>query len=217
MSVKTEEPSLRSSLRRDLDVLEAFLRDEENLVRLDLVASLLADRLRGGAKALACGNGGSATQAAHFAEELTGRFRTDRRALPALACAEVGHITCTANDFGFQFIFSRWIEALGRPRDVLLLLSTSGNSTNLVRAVEASRAGGISTVALLGGSGGNLAGACDYEWIVPAASPDRVQEVHMLILHGLIEGVERILFPELWPSYGQGPEGGHLNRPGEKR
>lgn len=201
--MKTEELSLRSSLRRGLEVLEAFLRDQGNLVRLDLVATLLADRLRDGGKALACGNGGSATQAVHFAEELTGRFRTDRRPLAALACADVGHITCTANDFGFQHVFSRWIEALGRPRDVLLLLSTSGNSTNLVLATEAARAGGITTVALLGGSGGKLAGTCDYEWIVPADSPDRVQEVHMLILHGLIEGVERILFPELWPSYGE--------------
>jgi D-sedoheptulose 7-phosphate isomerase len=140
----------------------------------------------------------------HFAEELTGRFRAERRALPAIACTDAGHITCTANDYGFEQVFSRWVAALGKPGDVLIVLSTSGNSVNILRAVEAARAGAIDTIALLGKDGGKLANTCEYEWIVrPAAGADgdklpadRIQEIHMLVLHTLIECVERRLFPE---------------------
>src|SRR5690606_37102902 len=126
-------------------------------------------------------NGGSACDAMHFAEELTGRFRKDRAPLAAIACTDFGHITCTANDYGFEHVYSRWVEALGRGDDVLIVLSTSGNSANIVKAAAAGRAKKMTKVALLGKDGGALAGACDRELIVPGETSDRIQELHMLV------------------------------------
>jgi D-sedoheptulose 7-phosphate isomerase len=183
-------------------VLDEFLADPANAAHIDRAAELLSERFRAGSKVLIVGNGGSACDAAHFAEELTGRFRAprpgepDRPPLPALACTDAAHITCTANDYGFEHVFSRWVTALAKPGDVLIALSTSGNSPNVVRAVDAAKAAGARTIALLGKTGGSLKGACDLEWIVgrPDDPADRVQEVHMLVLHALIEGVERVMF-----------------------
>jgi D-sedoheptulose 7-phosphate isomerase len=188
------EPTRRAleDARRALDLL---LSDAEVLARIDAVADALAACFRAGGKVLACGNGGSACDAMHFCEELTGRFRADRPPLPAIACADPGHITCVANDYGFEEVFARWVRALGRPGDVLVLLSTSGNSENIVRAAAAGKEAGLTTVALLGRDGGRLKGACGHEWIIPGETADRIQEVHMLILHVLIEQVERRLFP----------------------
>lgn len=179
--------------------LDAFLADGRNITTLDLAADVLAESLAEGGKVLACGNGGSACDAMHFCEELTGRFRKDRAPLAAVSLTDVGHITCVANDYGYDEVFSRGVRALGREGDVLVALSTSGNSANIVRAVEAARAGGLRTIALLGRDGGKLAGVCELEWIVPgvpaeAPTADRIQEVHMLVLHALVEGVERRLF-----------------------
>lgn len=180
-----------------IDTLGAFAADAECVRRIDRVGGMLAERFAAGNKVLICGNGGSACDAMHFAEELTGRFRApppgqpERRPLPAIACTDVGHITCTANDFGFEHIFSRWVEALGKPGDVLILLSTSGNSTNILNAAAAGRKGGLTTVALLGRDGGRLNGACDEQWVIRGEVADRIQEVHMMILHTLIECVER--------------------------
>ncbi len=174
--------------------LDAFIADDANLARLETVAGVIADAFNSSGKVLACGNGGSACDAMHFCEELTGRFRHDRKPLPAIACIDPGHITCTANDYGFEHVFSRWVEALARPGDVLIVLSTSGNSENVVRAAGAARELGVTTLALLGRDGGRLAGACDHQWIVPGDTPDRIQELHMLILHALVERVETVLF-----------------------
>ena len=174
--------------------LDAFIADDANLARIETVAEVVANAFNAGGKVLACGNGGSACDAMHFCEELTGRFRCDRKPLPAIACTDPGHITCTANDYGFEHVFSRWVEALARPGDVLIVLSTSGNSENVVRAAGAARELGVTTVALLGRGGGRLAGACDHQWIVPGDTPDRIQELHMLILHALVERVESVLF-----------------------
>lgn len=171
-------------------MLGQFLADEAAVARVDAVADALAACLRSGGKILICGNGGSLCDAAHFAEELTGRFRSDRRPLAAIACADPGHITCTANDYGFEFIFSRWVEGLGKPGDILIVLSTSGNSPNILRAVEAARSGGLTSVALLGKGGGTLRGKCTHEMIVPGETSDRIQELHMLILHAWVEGIE---------------------------
>ena len=179
--------------------LEAFMADERNIATLEQAAKLLAESLQAGGKILACGNGGSACDAMHFCEELTGRFRKDRPALAAVSLTDVGHITCVANDYGYDEVFARGVEALGTPGDVLVALSTSGNSPNVIRAVEEANARDMRTIGLLGRDGGALAGVCDLEWIiagVPTYAPtsDRIQEIHMLILHTLVEGVERTLF-----------------------
>ena len=190
------------SLEEAREALGAFLDDSANIARIERVAGMLAGCFRAGGKAMICGNGGSAADAMHFAEELTGRFRADRPPLPAIACTDAGHITCTANDYGYEQVFARWVSALGRAGDVLIVLSTSGNSKNIVEAVKAAKHIKMRTAALLGRDGGVLAGACDEEWIVAgvgaAPQPDRIQEVHMLVLHTLIEGVERALHPGLY-------------------
>lgn len=179
--------------------LEAFLADGRNFTTLDLAADLVAESLGAGGKVLACGNGGSACDAMHFCEELTGRFRKDRAPLAAVSLTDVGHMSCVANDYGYDHVFARGVRALGRRGDVLVALSTSGNSANIVRAVEAAAELGMRTVGLLGRDGGVLAGRCDLQWIVPGVpaehpTADRIQEIHMLILHALVEGVERRMF-----------------------
>ena len=175
------------------DALDAFIAEEANLKRLDRVAGRLAEAIEAGGKILAIGNGGSLCDAMHFCEELTGRFRNDRRPLPALACADPTHMTCVANDFGFDHVFSRWVEALGARGDVLVALSTSGNSPNVIKAVEIARTQRLRVVGLLGKDGGRLAPLCDDAWIVPGATSDRIQEIHMIILHTLVQGVEKAL------------------------
>jgi D-sedoheptulose 7-phosphate isomerase len=152
-----------------------------------------AAAVRGGGKILVCGNGGSLCDAAHFAEELTGRFRADRPPIPALACADAGHLTCTANDYGFDEVFARWVRALARPGDVVVLLSTSGKSANIVRAAAAAKSAGAVTAALLGKGGGTLRGTCDLELIVAGETSDRIQELHMFLLHAVVEGIESAL------------------------
>jgi D-sedoheptulose 7-phosphate isomerase len=152
-----------------------------------------AAAVRAGGKILVCGNGGSLCDAAHFAEELTGRFRADRPPIPALACADAGHLTCTANDYGFDEVFARWVRALARPGDVVVLLSTSGKSANIVRAAAAAKSAGAVTAALLGKGGGTLRGSCDIELIVAGETSDRIQELHMFLLHAVVEGIESAL------------------------
>lgn len=169
------------TLRNDAPVLDAARRAAERLV----------STLGAGGKVLVCGNGGSLCDAAHFAEELTGRFRADRRPLAALACADAGHITCTANDYGFDQVFARWVLALARPGDCVILLSTSGNSQNILLAAHAARDARATSIALLGKAGGKLAGACDLELIVPGETSDRIQELHMLLLHWFVEAIEK--------------------------
>ena len=187
--------SATATIASALAALERLAADPSALQKVDALSALLAERFAAGRKVLACGNGGSACDAMHFAEELTGRFRKDRPALPALACTDPGHITCTANDYGFEHIFSRWVEALGQKGDVLVLLSTSGNSPNILKAAEAAKSRGLATITLLGHDGGKLRGRCDHELITPGDDSARIQELHMLILHTLVEGVERIMFP----------------------
>ncbi len=175
--------------------LEALTADRALVARLNAVPALLAERLRSGGKIMACGNGGSCADAMHFAEELTGRFRGTRPALAALACTDAGHVTCAANDFGWEAVFARWVEALARPGDVLVALSTSGNSPNIVRALGAARQRGATAIALLGGDGGVVVrqGAADHAFILPGSGSDRIQELHMLTLHAWVEGIERAL------------------------
>lgn len=173
--------------------LETFRRSPEALRACADFADLLADTYRRGGKALAAGNGGSHTDALHFAEELTGRFRRDRRPLPALALGESAHLTCVANDYGFEHVFSRMVEAFGGEDDLLILLSTSGNSPNLLRAAEAAMAKGMKVVGLLGRGGGELGPLCDLVVMAPGETSDRIQEIHMMVLHTAIEAAEAAL------------------------
>lgn len=175
------------------NALESFRKDTASLQRVARGADLLSRCLREGNKVMICGNGGSACDAAHFAEELTGRFRNDRRPLAAIACTDAGHITCTANDYGFEHVFSRWVEGLGRGGDALIVLSTSGNSMNMVRAADAGRERGMNVVGLLGKGGGKLATSCDLPIVFPGETSDRIQELHMLVLHAWVEAIETTL------------------------
>lgn len=177
-------------------LLNNFIENEKNNKVTETIAVDMAKAFETGNKVLIAGNGGSNCDALHFAEEFTGRFRGNRKALPAIAISDSSHITCVGNDFGFDYIFSRGIEAYGKEGDFFIGLSTSGNSANIVKAVEASKELGMKTIALLGKDGGKLKGMCDYEFIIPGATSDRIQEIHMMILHIIIEGVERIMFPE---------------------
>ena len=149
-----------------------------------------------GGTVFSCGNGGSHCDAMHFAEELTGRYRKDRKALGALALGDPSHVTCVSNDYGFDQIFSRQLAGLGRDGDVLIGLSTSGNSKNVIEAFKVAKDKRIYTVALLGKTGGELKSMADLPIVVPAQTSDRVQEIHIKLIHTVIESVERALFPE---------------------
>lgn len=179
---------VRAGIRESACAIGGLLSEVRTLERM---AERMVRTLRRGGAVLAAGNGGSAAEAMHLAEELTGRYRSNRRALPAVALAADGTaLTCIGNDFGFDFIFSRQVEAIGRPGDVLVVFSTSGNSPNLVHAVEAARRRRMHVVALLGRDGGVLAGRADVELVVPSRTTARVQEAHQVVLHLLLEAVE---------------------------
>ena len=185
---------VRAELTAARTVLDQFLADSANLTHVTSAAELMATSLGGGGKILTCGNGGSLCDAQHFAEELSGRYRQNRRALAAIALTEASHMSCVANDFGYDFVFSRFVEALGRPGDVLLAISTSGNSPNVLRAAEAAKAAGMRVVSLTGKDGGALAGLSDVEIRVPHAGyADRIQEVHIKVIHILILLIEKLV------------------------
>ncbi|MGL6120361.1 MAG: D-sedoheptulose 7-phosphate isomerase [Fusobacteriaceae bacterium] len=178
------------------DMLDKFIVMEKTNKHTEAVAKDLAKVFNSGNKVLIAGNGGSNCDALHFAEEFTGRFRQDRRALPAIAISDSSHITCVGNDYGFDHIFSRGVEAYGKEGDMFIGISTSGNSNNIIKAVETAKKLGMKTVLLLGKDGGKLKGTGDYEFIIEGETSDRIQEIHMMILHIIIEGVEKIMFPE---------------------
>jgi D-sedoheptulose 7-phosphate isomerase len=185
---------IRAELSEARDVLDRFLTDSANLTQIAKAAELMSNSLRNGGKILTCGNGGSLCDAQHFAEELSGRYRQDRRALAAIALTEASHMTCVANDYGFEFVFSRFVEALGRPGDVLLAISTSGNSPNVLRAAEAAKAAGLLVVSLTGKDGGKLAGISDVEIRAPHSGfADRIQEIHIKVIHILILLIEKLV------------------------
>lgn len=176
------------------EVLDHFLSDEAQMQKLEQAGSMLVSCLQKGGKILSCGNGGSMSDAMHFAEEMSGRFREDRKPLAALALSDPAHLSCVANDYGFEQVFSRQVEALGKEGDVLLAISTSGNSANLLEAAKAARQAGMQVLALNGKDGGKLAGMADLEIRVPHKGySDRIQEVHIKIIHGLIQYIEENL------------------------
>lgn len=186
----------RSSLTEAAQVLADFLASSDNLKKCEMFSELLIETYRANRTVFSCGNGGSHCDSMHFAEELTGRYRKERRPLGALSLGDASHVTCVGNDYGFDHIFSRQLMALGRPGDVLLCLSTSGNSKNVILAAEAAAKIGIKTVGLLGRDGGKLKDLVSVPIIVPALTSDRIQEVHIKLIHIVIETVERALFPE---------------------
>lgn len=172
------------------NLLSAFAIPE-NLSKIDIASEEMTASLKQGGKIISCGNGGSMCDAMHFAEELSGRFRNDRPGLAAVSVSDPSHITCVANDYGFDFVFSRYIEAVGNPGDVLLAISTSGNSKNVLLAAEAAKKKGLKVIALTGKDGGRLADLADVEIRVSHFGyADRIQEIHIKIIHLLIQGIE---------------------------
>ena len=185
---------IKHELSEAQEVLARFLADEQQLINIQQAAELIANSLKANGKVLSCGNGGSHCDAMHFAEELTGRYRDDRPGYGAIAIADPSHISCVSNDFGYEYVFSRSVEAVGRSGDVLLGISTSGNSGNVIRAFEAAQAKGIKTIALSGKNGGKMAGMADIEICVPHFGyADRIQEVHIKVIHILIGLIEKYM------------------------
>lgn len=167
---------------------------EANYMLIAKAVKLMSDSIQHGGKIISCGNGGSMCDAMHFAEELSGRFRENRRALAAISISDPSHLSCVSNDYGYDFVFSRFIEGLGQENDVLLGISTSGNSKNVILAVEAAKAKGMKTIVLTGKDGGKLAGLADVEIRAPHSSfADRAQEIHIKVIHSLILGIEQSL------------------------
>jgi D-sedoheptulose 7-phosphate isomerase len=173
-------------------VLQDFVENDRNLDQVEAAGQLMVNAVKDGGKILSCGNGGSMCDAMHFAEELTGRYRDDRPALPGISISDPSHLACVGNDYGYEFVFSRYLEALGRKGDVLLAISTSGNSGNVVRAAETALAHDMKVVALTGKNGGKLADMATVEIRVPHQGfADRIQEIHIKVIHSLIDYIER--------------------------
>lgn len=186
----------KNCLSEAQDVLAAFIADPKNLDQCEEFSKMLIECYKKEGTVFSCGNGGSHCDAMHFAEELTGRYRKDRSPLGALALGDPSHTTCVSNDYGFEHVFSRQLEGLSRRGDVLIGLSTSGNSKNVIKAFEVAKSKGVQTVALLGKGGGALKEIADLAIVVPAQTSDRIQEIHIKLIHTVIETVERELFPE---------------------
>ncbi|MEZ9230486.1 D-sedoheptulose 7-phosphate isomerase [Vibrio amylolyticus] len=183
---------IKNELTEAAEVLNAFLSDEKNLAQIEAAAKLIADSFKQGGKVLSCGNGGSHCDAMHFAEELTGRYRENRPGYPGIAISDPSHISCVSNDFGYESVFSRYVEAVGASGDVLFGLSTSGNSGNILKAIDAAKAKGMKTIALTGKDGGKMAGLADIEIRVPHFGyADRIQEIHIKIIHIVIQLIEK--------------------------
>ncbi|PSU32180.1 D-sedoheptulose 7-phosphate isomerase [Photobacterium lutimaris] len=186
------QDNIRAELTEAAEVLNRFLSDDKNIADIEAAAKLLAESFKQGGKVLSCGNGGSHCDAMHFAEELTGRYRENRPGYPGIAISDPSHLSCVSNDFGYESVFSRYLEAVGATGDVLFGLSTSGNSGNILKAIEAAKAKGMKVIALTGKDGGKMAGLADVEIRVPHFGyADRIQEVHIKIIHILIMLIEK--------------------------
>lgn len=179
-------------LQQSAAVLNDFLKEPANTTRINEAASLMVQAINKGGKVICCGNGGSHCVAMHFAEELTGRYRENRNPIPALSISDPGHISCVGNEYGYDFIFSRFVEAIGQPNDILLAVSTSGNSMNVVKAAQSAQSRGMKVIALTGKNGGKVASHSDVEIRVPHFGfADRIHEIHYKIVHILIVLIEK--------------------------
>ncbi len=176
-----------------IEILQKF-NTVSNFEKIENAGIIMVESIRNGGKIISCGNGGSMCDAMHFAEELTGRYRDDRKAIPAISISDPSHISCVGNDYGFEAIFSRFIEAMGNTGDVLLAISTSGNSRNVLEASKVAKDKGMKVIALTGKDGGQLADLCDIEIRAPYSKfADRAQEIHIKVIHSLIDYVENNL------------------------
>jgi D-sedoheptulose 7-phosphate isomerase len=174
------------------DVLKQFLAEDKNFIAIEAAGQLMVTALKAEKKIISCGNGGSLCDAMHFAEELTGRYRDDRKPLAAIAISDPSHMACVGNDYGYEYVFSRYLEAVGNQGDVLLAISTSGNSKNVLNAIEVAKHKGIKVVGLTGKDGGKMSGLCDVEIRAPYSKyADRAQEIHIKCVHALIDFIER--------------------------
>ena len=190
-------PVVLDTLREARSALDALIANPTTIAAIGEAGKLLGRVFSSGGRVFSCGNGGSMCDAMHFAEELSGRFRGDRKALPATAISDPGHLTCTANDYGYEQVFSRYVEAHARAGDCLVAISTSGTSRNVVMAAERAKAQGVKVIALTGHPEMPLGALADIEICTPAGRfADRVQELHIKVVHILIELIERELFPE---------------------
>jgi D-sedoheptulose 7-phosphate isomerase len=187
-----DQQLIQSQLGEAASLLQQFMADQKNLAAIAAAAELLLASFKQGGKVISCGNGGSHCDAMHFAEELSGRYRDNRPALGAIAISDPSHLSCVGNDYGFDHVFSRFVEGVGRSGDVLLGISTSGNSKNVLLAVEAARKAGMKVIILSGKDGGKLRGQADVEIIVPHFGyADRIQEIHIKVIHILIGLIEK--------------------------
>lgn len=184
------------SLQDAQKVLNSFLNVQTNIENINSAINLMVGSYKNNGRIFSCGNGGSMCDAMHFAEELTGRFRKERAPLPAMAINDPSHLSCVSNDYGYELVFSRYIEAWGNKADILLAISTSGNSKNIIHAVIAAKKKGMKIIGLLGKGGGTLKDMVDVSLIVDSTVSDRIQEIHIKCIHIFIEGIERNLFPE---------------------
>jgi D-sedoheptulose 7-phosphate isomerase len=185
---------IKEELSTAANVLNKFLNDDQSLDSINEAAMAIAKSIRNNGKVISCGNGGSHCDAMHFAEELTGRYRENRPAYAAIAISDPSHLSCVSNDFGYDFVFSRFLEALGQKGDCLLGISTSGNSKNIINAVETARKKEMTSIVLTGKDGGKLSGLADIEIRVPYFGyADRIQEVHIKVIHILINLIEKEL------------------------
>lgn len=187
---------ITQALEEALKTTQQVLSDQTYLEKIEEAINVLATCYQNKGKSFSCGNGGSMCDAIHFAEELTGRYKKNRRSLPSVAISDPGHSTCVSNDFGYEFIFSRFIDGWGEKGDVLIAISTSGNSPNVINAVESAKQNEMKVIGLLGKDGGKLLELVDTALVVPSFATERIQEVHIKTIHILIEGIERVLFPE---------------------
>jgi D-sedoheptulose 7-phosphate isomerase len=189
---------IRSELEQAASVLEIFMSDAKNLSLIEEASHLISQSIRTGGKIISCGNGGSHCDAMHFAEELTGKYRENRKAIPAICISDPSHISCVANDYGYEFVFSRYVDALGNKGDVLLGISTSGNSPNIIRAAQSAKEKGMKVIVLSGKDGGKLSPLADLEIRVPHFGyADRIQEIHIKVIHILMLLIEKQLADQL--------------------
>jgi D-sedoheptulose 7-phosphate isomerase len=196
-----QRAQIDAALLQARESLDLLMNNEQALARIEQAAALLIRTFESGGRVFSCGNGGSMSDAIHFAEELTGRFRGNRKGLPALAISDVGHISCVANDFGYEQVFSRYLQSHGRAGDCLLAISTSGKSANVVNAAVVAKELGMTVLALTGRDKSQLDVLADVGVVTVAGEfADRVQELHIQVIHILIELVERRLFPESYPE-----------------